>query len=68
MRKIETIIAGLCWLFVAISSIRLLIHILTNDLDGVLQWIGMSPFVLFITALLYMSGTILFQEGKQAFK
>ncbi len=68
MRKIETIIAGLCWLFVATCSMRLLVHILTNDLDGVLQWLGASPFILFITALLYMSGAILFQEGKRAFK
>lgn len=59
---------GLCWLFVAVSSIRLLIHILTNDLETIGQALGLSPFVLFIFALLYLSGGLLWTETKQAFK
>ena len=62
MKKIQSIIMGLCWLFVAVSSIRLIIHILTNDLETIGQALGLSPFVLFIFALLYLSGGLLWTE------
>lgn len=68
MKKIQSIIMGLCWLFVAVSSVRLLIHIFTNDLETIGQALGLSPFVLFIFALLYLSGGLLWAETKQAFK
>ena len=68
MRKIQFIIAGLCWLFISVSIVRLLIHIFNQEINSLAQALGFAPFYLFIGALMYFSGGLLWHEFKRTKK
>ncbi len=68
MKKFQLIIAGLCWLFVSVSIVRLLIHIFVQEVNSLGQALGFAPFYLFIGALMYFSGGLLWHEFKDTKK
>ena len=68
MKKVNSILVTLCFGFVAVSCVRLLVHILATDIKSLTNFIAFMPCALFIAFLFYMGGTLCLDIVKDAFK
>ena len=68
MKKVESILVSLCFGFIAVSCVRLLVHILATDIKEPTDIIAFMPVALFIGFLFYMGGTLCLDIVKDGFK
>ena len=67
MKKFQAILVSTCFLFILISCVRLLIHILTNDIRTTMDFIGLTPVLLFIVFLFYLGGSLCLEIVRESF-
>ena len=67
MKKIEAVLVSLCFGFIAVSSGRLLVHIVSNDLRTLGDVIGLMPVIIFIGFLFYLGGGLCWEIVREAF-
>jgi len=67
MKKVNSILVTLCFGFVAVSCVRLLVHILATDIKSLTNLIAFMPCALFIGFLFYMGGGLCWEIVREAF-
>jgi len=65
-KQIQTIILGLCALFVGISALRMMFHV-AAQIDGLIALLVFGLLLAFQGFLLYMLGWLWLQEFKESF-
>ena len=61
MKLLQKILLFACWLFITISALRVLNHIIINDVNTLKEMIGLIPILLFICVAITLSGSLVFR-------